>query len=146
MFRWEPEGKYCCTKSVAKTPFWFSMEHHSTASVPFWFSMEHHRTVLVPFWFSAHDIQDRVKNYFLFEKFEWFSSQTNFLWMIHFKYNYLSTANILSHWKETLIFSLHVAIKKICPFWCKDIQLHFGIKWRTCPLVLTQDHFFKCIF
>ena len=27
MFRWEPEGPYRCTKSIAITPFWFSMEH-----------------------------------------------------------------------------------------------------------------------
>ena len=24
---WEPEGRYCCTMSVAIVPFWFSMEH-----------------------------------------------------------------------------------------------------------------------
>ena len=27
MFRWEPEGRYCCTKSMAITSFWFSTEH-----------------------------------------------------------------------------------------------------------------------
>ena len=26
-FRWEPEGRYCCTKSMAIAPFWFSTEH-----------------------------------------------------------------------------------------------------------------------
>ena len=36
MFPWEPEGCYCCTKSMAKAPFWFSMEHCWTALMPFW--------------------------------------------------------------------------------------------------------------
>ena len=27
MFRWEPEGCYCCTKSMVIAPFWFSTEH-----------------------------------------------------------------------------------------------------------------------
>ena len=40
MFRWEPEGLYCCTKSMASTPFWFSMEHLWIAFQPFWFSAD----------------------------------------------------------------------------------------------------------
>ena len=27
MFRWEPEGCYCCTKSMVIAPFWLSTEH-----------------------------------------------------------------------------------------------------------------------
>ena len=38
MFRWEPEGRYRCTKSVEIAPFWFSMDHLWTAIVPFWLS------------------------------------------------------------------------------------------------------------
>ena len=34
MFRWEPEGCYRCTKSMAKAPFWFSTEHLWTAITP----------------------------------------------------------------------------------------------------------------
>ena len=31
LFRWEPEGRYRCTKSMAMAPFWFSTEHRWTA-------------------------------------------------------------------------------------------------------------------
>ena len=38
VFRWEPEGHYCCTKSMAIVPFWFSEDHCWTVSTPFCFS------------------------------------------------------------------------------------------------------------
>ena len=40
MFHWEPEGRYCCTKSMAIAPFWFSKEHLWFAIVPFWLSTD----------------------------------------------------------------------------------------------------------
>ena len=40
MFRWEPEGGYRCTKSMALTPFWFSEGHRWRALRPFWFSVD----------------------------------------------------------------------------------------------------------
>ena len=39
MFRWEPEGRCHCTKSMATTPFWFSTEHHWIVLTPFLFSL-----------------------------------------------------------------------------------------------------------
>ena len=53
MFRWEPEGRYRWTKSMAIAPFWFSTEHCWTALMPFWFSTEYCWTALTPFWLSA---------------------------------------------------------------------------------------------
>ena len=41
MFRWEPEGRYRCNKSMAIAPFWFSTELC-------W--------ALAPFWLSANDM------------------------------------------------------------------------------------------
>ena len=40
MFRWEQEGLYRCTKSIAITPFWFSTEHCWSAITPFWLSTD----------------------------------------------------------------------------------------------------------
>ena len=40
MFRWEPEGRYRCTKSMAIAPFWFSTEHLWSAITPFWLSTD----------------------------------------------------------------------------------------------------------
>ena len=40
MLQWEPEGRYCCTKSMAIAPFWFSMEHCWTALMSFWSSAD----------------------------------------------------------------------------------------------------------
>ena len=40
MFRWEPEGRYRWTKSMAIAPFWFSTEHRWTAITPFWLSTD----------------------------------------------------------------------------------------------------------
>ena len=37
---WEPEGRYCCTKSMAIAPFWFSTEHRWSAITPFWLSTD----------------------------------------------------------------------------------------------------------
>ena len=37
---WEPEGRYCCTKSMAIAPFWFSTEHLWAAITPFWLSTD----------------------------------------------------------------------------------------------------------
>ena len=37
---WEPEGCYCCTKSVVIVPFWFATEHLWTVIVPFWLSTD----------------------------------------------------------------------------------------------------------
>ena len=37
---WEPEGRYCCTKSMAMAPFWFSVEHLCSAITPFWLSTD----------------------------------------------------------------------------------------------------------
>ena len=38
MFCWEPEGSYRCVTSMAKAPFWFSMEHRGIVIKPVWFS------------------------------------------------------------------------------------------------------------
>ena len=38
MFPWEPEGHYCCTKSMAIAPFWFATEHPWTVLMPCWLS------------------------------------------------------------------------------------------------------------
>ena len=40
MFRWEPEGRYRCTKSMVIAPFWFSTEHCRLALTPFWLSSD----------------------------------------------------------------------------------------------------------
>ena len=40
MFRWEPEGRYRCTKSMTIPPFWFSTEHRWTSLTPFWLSID----------------------------------------------------------------------------------------------------------
>ena len=56
MFHWEPEGRYCCTNSMAIAPFWFSTEHHWCAITPFWLSTEHHWCAITPFWLSTDDI------------------------------------------------------------------------------------------
>ena len=40
MFRWDTEGCYCCTKSMAVTPFWFSTEQLWIAVTPFWLSAD----------------------------------------------------------------------------------------------------------
>ena len=37
---WEPEGCYCCTKSMVIAPFWFSMEHLWIMIAPFWLSTD----------------------------------------------------------------------------------------------------------
>ena len=37
---WEPEGRYCCTNSMALAPFWFSTVHCWTALIPFWLSAD----------------------------------------------------------------------------------------------------------
>ena len=34
MFRWEPEGFYDCTNSMAITPFWISTKHYTQQSCP----------------------------------------------------------------------------------------------------------------
>ena len=41
MFCCEPEGRYCCAKSVVIAPFWFSMEHLWIVIVPFWLSTDY---------------------------------------------------------------------------------------------------------
>ena len=33
MFRWEPEGRYCCTKSMAIAPFWLSTDVYNADNV-----------------------------------------------------------------------------------------------------------------
>ena len=40
MFYWEPDGRYCCTKSMALAPFWFSTEHSWTGLMPIWLSAD----------------------------------------------------------------------------------------------------------
>ena len=35
MVSWEPEGRYCCTKSMVTAPFWFSTEHCWTVTNAF---------------------------------------------------------------------------------------------------------------
>ena len=40
MFRLEPEGHNCWTKSMVIAPFWLSTEHHWTALTPFWLSAD----------------------------------------------------------------------------------------------------------
>ena len=39
-FRWEPEGRYRCTKSTAIAPFSFSTEHRWIIITPFWLSTD----------------------------------------------------------------------------------------------------------
>ena len=51
MFRWEPEGGYHCTKSMAIAPLWFSMEHPGI--------------VIAPFWFLANDIETTIRKSWL---------------------------------------------------------------------------------
>ena len=54
---WDPEGHYCCIKSIAIVPFWFSMEHLWILIAPFWYSVEHLWTLMiVPFWLSTDDM------------------------------------------------------------------------------------------
>ena len=36
MFRWKPEGRYRCRKSMAITPLWFSTTHGWAALTPYW--------------------------------------------------------------------------------------------------------------
>ena len=57
MFRWKPEGCYCCTKYTAIAPFWISTEHLWILITPFWFSTEHLWIALMPFWFSADNFR-----------------------------------------------------------------------------------------
>ena len=38
--QWEPEGRYRCTKSMARAPFWLSTAHRWTVLTPFWFSSD----------------------------------------------------------------------------------------------------------
>ena len=58
MFRWEPEGRYHCTKSMAIAPrFWFSMEYRWTALTPFWLSADDFKMWLQPLsWLWMHYI------------------------------------------------------------------------------------------
>ena len=56
MYHWEPEGRYCCTMSMARTPIWFSTEHLWIVIAPFWLSTEHLWIVIAPFWLSTDDI------------------------------------------------------------------------------------------
>ena len=50
VFRWEPEGRYCCTKSMAIAPFWLSTEHLWTAITPFWVSTDDMSSTCVHVW------------------------------------------------------------------------------------------------
>ena len=77
-----------------------------------------------------------MKYSFLFEKFGWFCYQTNFLWMIHFRWIYFSPTTSISHQKGTLIMFLCTVqstnqCEKICPFcsqpMCGDVSL---LLWR----------------
>ena len=50
MFCWEPEGRYCGTKSMAIAPFWFSTEYRWSALAPFWLSAD-------DFWSTRQEVE-----------------------------------------------------------------------------------------
>ena len=55
MFCREPERRYCCTKSMAIAPFWFSTEHLWSAIAPFWLSADN--IIMCPA--EGHDLMRR---------------------------------------------------------------------------------------
>ena len=51
MFHWEPEGRYCCTKSMAKVPVWFSKGTLLNSSKSFLVLSQQQKNVLFFFFF-----------------------------------------------------------------------------------------------
>ena len=60
MFHWEPKGGYCCTKSMAIAPFWFSTEHLWFAIAPFWLSTDDMFTFLTVFSRKNNNLKDKI--------------------------------------------------------------------------------------
>ena len=62
-FRWEPEGRYGCTKSMVLTPFWFSREHRQTELTPFWFSADALKGQIIVFMNEAYNDAEHIGLY-----------------------------------------------------------------------------------
>ena len=57
MFCWEPEGCYCCTKSMVIVPFWFSKEHLWIVIAPFWLLTDN----IIWIWIAGTQWEDKIK-------------------------------------------------------------------------------------
>ena len=117
MYRWELEGCYRCTNSMAIAPFWFSTEHCYTTLMPFWFSMEHCYTTLMPFWFSMEHCYTALIPF-------WFSMEHCYTTLMPF-------------W-----FSTEHCYTMLMPFWFSIIKLLICWSLESCFLFFKCLKFF----